>query len=360
MLKKSFLYLFAILFSFPIIACEAHKKYDVVAIGEAMVDIVVSISEDELKQLELKGLKKSDTTRINSKITNEILTKYKDYKIIPGGSEANVIANFASLGGKAGFNSIVANDKFGKLFKDSLIKEKVDYLSKINTNSKNKTALCFTFITPDKERTFAVSGDITSEINDSYVDFDAIKDAKIFYTDASDLDNGQNKSKVSAKAFKVAKENSTKIAFNLNNNFFINKNRDEIINLLPQMNILMGGEAEAKNLFDANTVEEVISKSLKYVDIVVITQGKKSAIIATKREKIHIPTAAEDSKIKDLNGAGDAFVAGFLFGQTQGLDLEQSGNIAAKTAAEIIYQVGGRTNYSLANIAPSTQSLARN
>lgn len=340
-----YLFIAVLLSSSCSIAIE--KQYDVVAIGEAMVDIIAFVPDKQLSLLKSKGLKKSDTTRINDQDAEEIIASIKDYQIIPGGSEANVIADIASLGGKTAFHSVIADDKYGNLFKESLIKEGVDYLSRFNTNSSKNTALCLTFITPDKERTFAVSGAITGDIEDSYINYNAIKNSKIFYTDASNLDGGKNKSIVTDKALSTATSNFVSIAFNLNNNFFVNKNREEILKLLSRVNILIGGESEAKNLFKVSTVDDVLEKALEYVDMAVITLGKDGAVIATKEKQIYIPTQAKEEKIADLNGAGDAFAAGFLYGYSQGYDLEKSGIIAAKTAAHIIYQMGARPNSNL-------------
>ena len=163
-------------------SADTNKKYDVVAIGEAMVDIIDNVSDEELVYIMPTGFKKSDTRRVDEETARKILDKMKDYTIIPGGSEANVIANIASLGGKTAFNTVIADDKFGILFKESLTKANVDFLSPFLTNSPKHTALCFTFITPDKNRTFAVFSNISSEITDDFVNYEAIKNSKIFVT----------------------------------------------------------------------------------------------------------------------------------------------------------------------------------
>lgn len=326
-----------------------NKKYDVVSIGKAMVDIIEYVSEEDLIRIMPIGFKRSDTTRVDEATANKILAKMRNIIVIPGGSEANVMVDIASLGGKTAFNAIAANDEMGVLFKESLIKEKVDYLSPLAMNSTKGTARCFAFITPDKDRTFAVSAEIAKEINDNFIDYNSIKNSKVFYTDASNLSHG-GAYEVTLKAIDVARRGSTIVAFNLNNNYYVEKYKDEITNLLPKIDIIIGSEKEAKNLFKVENLDEVISRYLEHAQIVVITQGERGATIASKTARVHIPSEVEVKKIVDLNGPGDAFAAGFLYGYTHGYTLGESGKIAAKTAAQIIYQVGPRPKNKLSKL----------
>lgn len=352
---KHILILLVLLFQGSVIALE--KTYDVVAIGKAMVDVVSFVSDEELKSIMPAGFRKADSNKISAQDADNFFKRLNQYEIIPGGSEANVIVDIASLGGKTAFNTIAANDKFGLMFRESLTKEKVAYLSKLSYYSDKSTALCFTFITPDKDRTFAVSADLTYEMNESYINFDSIKQSKVFYTDSSNIDDGGVRSKIINKAFSIAKENSTTIAFNLNNKYYIEKHRDEIIKLLQEVDILFAGISEAELLFKVGTLDEVISEGLRYAKTLVITMGKAGAIIVNKNQRIYIPTQGEQDKIVDLNGAGDAFAAGFLYGITQGYDYKKSGEIAAKTASVIITQVGARPKTKLSE---ELGSLANN
>ena len=352
-LFRSLLILFSII-SLPSLSFSETKKYDVVAIGKAMVDIIQYISEEELKQIMPAGFNKADSNKITDKQADQINDKMHDVIIISGGSEANVIADIASLGGKTAFNAISADDKFGAIFKESLEKEGVHYSSPFSKDPSKRTARCFTFITPDKDRTFAVSADIVKDIDDRYkdiddryIDYNAIKESKLFYTDASNLSHGKNQSKVTIKAIETANQNNTITAFNLNNNRYVESYGDEIISLLPKIDIIVGSEKEALNLFKVNTIDEALAKYLEHAKIVIITQGKEGAVIATKDERIHIPSIVEQSKIVDLNGAGDAFIGGFLYGYTHGYSLKDAGHLGAKTSAQIISQTGARPTKNL-------------
>ncbi len=322
------------------------KNYDVAGIGKAMVDLITFTNDAEMNQM-LLNIKKGDSNKVNELKSDEIYNKLSNLKIIPGGSEANVIVNIASLGGKTSFNAISANDELGNAFKQSLLKEGVDFSSPFTINKNLRTARCFTFITPDKDRTFIVSENITNFIDDSYINYDNIAKAKIFYTDASNLDHGKNKSKITFKAVEIAKSNNTEVAFNLNNNRYVETFRAEILKLLPKVDIFVGSEKEALILFKTKDLNEAIKQYKKHSKIVIITRSSKGALIASKDETIEIPTLVSQNKAIDFNGAGDAFIAGFLYGYSHGYTLKNAGFLGARTAAQIIYQVGARPTTSL-------------
>ena len=352
-LKKKLPLTFSIFLILSIISISSlsfanSKKYDVVAIGKAMVDLIQYTSEEELQKIMPSGFNKSDSTKIDEDTANKIQKQMHNVIIIPGGSEANVIANIGSLGGKTAFNAIVAEDELGILFKKSLLKENVDFLSPFTKDKSLRTARCFTFITPDKDRTFAVSDSIAKKMDDSFVNYDVIQNSKVFFTDASNLNNKGNQNRITKKAIIIAKKSRTEVAFNLNNNHYIETYRNEIIELLPSIDIIFGSHIEAANLFKTDTLDRTISKYLEYVKIVIITLGKEGAVIATKEKRIHIPAVIKDpKKIIDLNGAGDGFTAGFLYGYTHNYGLYESGVLASKTASRIIRQTGARATKSL-------------
>ncbi|MCT4634993.1 MAG: adenosine kinase [Rickettsiales bacterium] len=346
LLKKSLIFLSLPLFS-SISHAEINKKYDVIAIGNALVDIISYTSQEKMTRIMPTNFKKGDTIKVTESTADEIASKMSNPLIIPGGSSANTMVDLASMGGKTAFNSIVADDELGRLFVKSLEKENVDYLSPFDKRIDKQTARCITFITPDKDRTFAVATNIIDDLDDSFIDYEAMKSSKIIYTDSSSLDHGGVRSKTVIKAYDIAKNNNALSALNLNNNYYIENYGPEIISLLPKIDILIGSENEAKNLFKTQDLETAVLKYLEHIKIIVITQEERGALIATKNERIHIDSKVTPDKVSDLNGAGDAFAAGFLYGQTHNYTLRESGELAAKAAAEIIYQSGARPNHSL-------------
>lgn len=347
---------FVLICTFFTPAMASDRSFDLVAIGEGMVDIVETISDSDLEEIMPEGYKKADTTRIDNQTAKDILGKMNDFVVIPGGSEANMAAYFAALGGRVGFNAVVADDEYGLKFKESLEHLKVSFLSPLMPKKEASTALCITFITPDKERTFAVDASISKLIKDQYINYNAIAQSKLFYTDASNLDDGSNKSQITLKAFNIAKENNVETVFNLNNNHFVNAHRQEILELLPQVDILAGSEEVIKNLFNDTDIDNAITSALMKVKIVVATLGRRGSIIAENNYRTRIKTRAQQDRIIDTTGAGDAYVAGFLFAHIKRKNLKEAGEFGAIVAAQALHTKGGRPEKTLTSLWQEKES----
>jgi sugar/nucleoside kinase (ribokinase family) len=328
---------------------KENKKYDVIGIGNSMVDIVTKVSDEELLALLPAGGKKGGDIHVDEPTLNLLMAKLTNKKVIPGGSSANVMVDIASLGGKTAFNTVILNDQLGKVFKQSMTKAKVTMLSPV-AKSGPGTATCLTFITPDGERSFVVYVGIAADMSEPYINYTSLKDAKVLYTEGSVWDHNGKRAQAVIKAIKQAKATDVKIAFNLHNEFYISQYREEFKKILPLVDIVMSNENEAKELFGTSDLNYVINEYRKYVDVAIITQAANGALIVTKDDVMHIPALAKREDIIDTNGAGDAFAAGFLYGYTHGESLQKSGEIGAQAAAEIIKQEGARPQTSLAKV----------
>ena len=71
-------------------------------------------------------------------------------------------------------------------------------------------------------------------------------------------------------------------------------------------------------------------------DLVVCTRGADGAIALTRDGRWLEVSAEPVDEIVDTNGAGDAFLAGTLFGELRGLPIERSLAIGARVAAQAI------------------------
>ncbi|XP_065916927.1 uncharacterized protein [Dysidea avara] len=122
--------------------------------------------------------------------------------------------------------------------------------------------------------------------------------------------------------------------------------------VMPYVDILFGNETEAEAFsesqgFGTKDRKEIALKAAalaKVTDqprVVIITQGKDPVIIAKNGTVTEhpVPAIPEDS-IVDTNGAGDAFVGGFLSQLVQGKPLEKCIDGGNYTAGTIIQRSG--------------------
>lgn len=151
---------------------------------------------------------------------------------------------------------------------------------------------------------------------------------------------------------KHAVEHKKTFAFNLAAPFVPQFFKTPLDELLPYTDIIFGNEAEAEAFatahdFGTKDIKEIalklaaFPKLFAHPRLVVFTQGSLQTIAAVNGQVETFPIIAIDSsKIVDTNGAGDAFVGGFLSQHVQGYTLAQciaGGNYVAHT---VIQRVG--------------------
>ena len=153
---------------------EQNKKFDLIGLGNAIVDILVN-TEDEF--LEINNLGKGSMNLINSDKSKELLETCKVIKQISGGSSANTVVCLAELGNYVQFIGRVKNDQFGNFFSSDIKKSKTVF----NTppiNEGASTAHSIILITPDAQRTMCTYLGASIEFETNDIDFNVIKESK--------------------------------------------------------------------------------------------------------------------------------------------------------------------------------------
>lgn len=131
--------------------------YDVVGIGNAIVDILIPIDNYFLDK---QNLVKGGMSLIDLDHADVLLEKALKHlyslKVSPlqrcGGSAANTLAGIASLEGKGAYLGRVSQDPFGILFKEDMNLLGIK-TSLLNQQDPHQTGRCLVFITPDTQRT---------------------------------------------------------------------------------------------------------------------------------------------------------------------------------------------------------------
>ncbi|MEM7072248.1 MAG: PfkB family carbohydrate kinase, partial [Pseudomonadota bacterium] len=89
------------------------KRYDVIGIGNALLDILVPVDDGLLGEL---GITRGAMELVTSERSDGLYRHLPEGRQRSGGSAANTIAGFAALGGSAGFIGKVGDDAFGDRF----------------------------------------------------------------------------------------------------------------------------------------------------------------------------------------------------------------------------------------------------
>jgi len=314
------------------------------ALENTPVDYTAYVKDDFLNAY---GLKKGNFQGISRELKEKLETCVR-FEKSPGGSAANVCHGFANLGMESVFIGSIGNDDNGRYYEEELRKAGViPYLEE----KRGSTGVCMAFITPDRERTFAVSMGKSSSLSRWGFESWPLTVTDIFHTTAYALDSMYPAVR---KAMKIARENGAKVSFDLASVASIQRHRSKIQYLLENyIDIVFANEEEAEALTKMGAYAAAVEFGKKFT--AVIKLGKQGAVLRNPFEKLgesiqsyFIP--AYPAKVANTNGAGDAFAAGFLYGFAKGYGLEKSGKIGAFYASKVVEVDEARLPYRISNI----------
>ena len=314
-----------------------NKKYDIVGIGNAIVDVIAEV--DDL-YLEKNKIRKGAMSLVDYNFINKIGNEINVVSTISGGSVANSIVCIAQQNLKTAFIGKVKDDKMGIKFAEGLAKENVHF--KINKSSAdNNTGRCVILVSPDAERTMNTYLGISQELTEHDIDLKIIEESSMLYLEGYlwDLDNAK---KAIIKSIEIARKSGATVAFSISDQFCVDRFRDEFLEIINKYtDIIFANESEIKSLFETNELEDAMKECQNTGKIFAVTLGESGAKIIKKNEIIDINPEKIESLI-DTTGAGDLFAAGFLSEFLKSKDLNTCGKEGVRLASIIIQKFGAR------------------
>ncbi|MFP4314015.1 MAG: adenosine kinase [Alphaproteobacteria bacterium] len=327
----------------------SEAKLGVIAVGNALVDVLANASEEFITgQHKQHGMEKGGMTLIDEPRAVNLYTLMENAIETSGGSAANTMAGFASFGGKGGFIGKVADDALGRTFSGDM-KDQGIIFETTPLAVGAPTGRCLILVTPDAQRTMNTYLGAAVELSPNDIDADLIAQAKVTYLEGYLFDRDLAK-QAFIKAAEYAHENGHRVALTLSDPFCVDRHRSDFLRLVENhVDILFANEEEIKSLFMQENFDDAISAISKHVEVAVVTRSEKGAVIIAGDQTIKID-AEPVEKVVDTTGAGDQFAAGFLYGFTEGKDLETCGRYGAIAAAEVISHMGPRPQVELASL----------
>jgi sugar/nucleoside kinase (ribokinase family) len=318
-------------------------KYDVTAIGNAIVDVIASASEDFIVS---EGLNRGSMQLIDEVRAHELYGRMGPGKEISGGSAANTIAGLASLGHTCGFIGQVADDQLGEVFRHDIRAMGVRFDTE-KRGADPATARCLILVTPDGQRTMNTFLGASQFLPAAAIDRDLIEQSAILYLEGYLWDPEEPRAAMRA-AIDIAHAAGRKVAFTLSDAFCISRHGDDFRTLIDDglIDILFANDGEVHALMGTGDVASAVTALSAKVATLVVTHGAEGAEAHSGGD--HARVSAEPvAKVVDTTGAGDLFAAGFLAGQAQGRSLQDSLTMGAVCAAEVISQYGPRPEADL-------------
>ena len=311
----------------------------IVCIGNALVDTLQQIDENIIEKLDLN---KARMTLVDKERSNFLLENMPNPTYAAGGSAANTAYWISVLGGQAGFIGKVSNDDLGKQFKSSLSEHGLKDLT-VYEEGDDQTGLCAIFITPDGERTMNTYLGAGAQLSMSDLNEQAINKCNILYMEGYLWDRLPSK-EAFMYASNVNKLSGGKNALSLSDVFCVEAHRDSFLDLIKEnIDYVFCNEDELKAL----TLQDTAEKSFKFfeenftkLEQLICTVGSKGAIVLKDNKEYFFE--ATEANVIDKTGAGDFFAAGYLYGLQKNLTIDESANLANKSAAHVISEIGVR------------------
>ena len=319
--------------------------HDVVAVGNALVDILAQVPDSFL---EAHGMEKGTMSLIDAERALQIQESLGETVQTSGGSAANTMSGVASLGGSALFIGKVSNDALGDEFAREISSIGVEFVRGASVEGM-PTGRCVIAVTPDAQRTLNTFLGVSSLLTPADINTAAIESGKVVYLEGYLYDQPAAKAAFREAANRAHGANR-KVSLTLSDSFCVQRHREDFHALIAdEVDILFGNEAELEALYETRDFDVAVSNLRQHCEFAVITRSEKGSVVITHGEVLEVP-AKRVAKVVDTTGAGDLFAAGFLFGFTRGMELSRCAEIGAIAAAEVISHMGPRPLTQLKNL----------
>ncbi len=315
------------------------KKIIICGIGNALVDSEYKVSDSELLELKLtKGCMELNDKDNHVKLSKQLKDSHGVVKMMPGGSVANSLYTLSQFGIKASFIGKVSDDYTGKSFVKSL--QDIGIETSLQSTKTGITGECLVLITPDHERTMYTYLGVSSDLRRDDINSEDIKNSEYLLIEGYLVTSEYTKA-VASHCLDIATENNIKKIITLSDPNVINFFRDNMMELLEKnLDIIFCNKQEALNISMKDNTNDAINFLKQYSSEIIVTSGSDGAYAYANGELVHVKS--ENIKPVDLTGAGDMFLAAYMYSKLNNQDPTRSIMFANKCSAEIIQKYGAK------------------
>jgi len=322
-------------------------RYDVLGIGNAIVDVIARTEEDFLLK---HGMHKGTMALIDEPRAEAIYEAMGPAIETSGGSAANTIVGLASLGARTAFIGKVKDDVLGRAFTHDIRAAGVAFTTPPASDGAS-TARCYVLVTPDGERTMNTYLGAAQNLHPADIDAALVAASAILYLEGYLWDPKDAKDAF-LKAAKIAHEAERTVALSLSDAFCVDRWRGEFLQLMRSrtVDLVFANETELHSLYQTADFGTAVAALRADVAAAVVTRSENGCLVISPEGTEAVP-AFPVERVVDTTGAGDLFAAGFLCGLARGADDRTCGRLGALAAAEVIQHLGARPETSLLDLA---------
>ena len=316
----------------------ADPTLDIVAMGDAIVDVIASCDDEFLVT---HRLPKGSMQLLSPAQADELYAAMGVAREMSGGSAANSMAGIAAMGGRSAFIGQIAEDQLGLIFEHDMHALGVRFETPPLEDGP-PTGRCLILVTPDGQRTMNTCPGASHELSADALDRDLIASASILFLEGY-LFGPVKPRAAMMEAIKIAHAAGRKVGFTLSESVCIAERKEPFTQMIESggVDLLFCNEDEALHLTGRTDLQSALDELQVHVPTLVITKGPEGAIGVEGGKTIAIPAAPVD-QVVDTTGAGDLFAAGFLTARCKGANLERCLWTGAIAAGEVIKHYGAR------------------
>ena len=319
------------------------SQFDVLCIGNAIVDIIARCEDDFLVD---NGIAKGAMNLIDAARAELLYSRMGPAVEASGGSAGNTAAGIASFGGSAAFFGKVSSDHLGHVYTHDIRAQGVAF-DTAPLETAPPTARSMIFVTPDGERSMNTYLGACVELGPEDVEPQKARGAKVTYFEGYLWDPPRAKEAIRRTAG-IAHAAGREVSMTLSDPFCVDRYRGEFLELMRSgtVDIVFANESELKSLYQTSSFEAGLEMIRRDCKLAAVTRSELGSIAVRGAETVPVQ-AIEIDQLVDTTGAGDLYAAGFLYGYTSGRSLADCGALGSLAAGLVIQQIGPRPLMSL-------------
>ena len=316
-------------------------KYDISALGNALVDTQYKVSYEFLASV---GLEADSMTLASAEEQAPIIEKLIEMGAESisdcGGSATNSLVAAANYGSKCHHVCRVSDDEDGRKYIESLRSAGVHHIGISSENSEVPTGKCLILVTPDAKRTMSSMLGVSAFLGSADIDYEVVENSKIFYIEGYMVTSDDNFNAVISVLEHLKNKNTIK-ALSLSDAGIVHGFKEKFDQIVSYgVDMIFCNDDEAVAFSGADNLEEAINFYKDKPYMTVITKGGDGSVVVKDGEEIH----ADAQKITpiDTNGAGDMFAGSFMHAYLQDNDLKTCAEFSNFASSKIVETFGPR------------------
>ena len=315
-------------------------KYDISALGNALVDTQYMVDHEFLSEI---GLEADSMTLATPEEHAPIIKKLEEIGAESvsdcGGSATNSLVAAANYGSNCHHVCRVADDRDGNKYLESLQIAGVKHIGVSKEESDLPTGKCLIFVTPDAKRTMSSMLGISAFLGPKDIDYDAVQNSKIFYIEGYMVTSNENFSAVTSVLENIGGE--TLKALSLSDAGIVNGFKDKFKEIESfGIDMIFCNDDEAVAFAGTENLEKAIEFYKNQSYMIAITKGSEGSIIIKDGQEIFSPAVSITPV--DTNGAGDMYAGSFMHAYLKGHSLQECAEFSNYASSKVVETFGPR------------------